>query len=611
MAYEGFYKGSYSALDSEYGRRKGEALYGFQSVRVGAGNLSMATDPRTANQIAEVTTKLNTGVKNIEVSTISPEVFESIPEQHLEEINRISKLTGIDVTVHGLLLEPSGITQQGFSEVQREGTERQMLMNVERASKMTPGGVVTFHSSIGVPEAVEKVFVKDEQGRLVEKERSAIFIDPRTGKIRTERDIQERFFPPEGEKFTGEKLPFDPKTEIKRVNEEGWRGTLENVNWRVMRGYESVAKEGLIDEQIIKEVDKKGTQVLDQFGADKKLAEVEYYQHKEGEQLLRAAYREMKELFDLAYKKAKDDAGKIGKGEDFQKLKAFAGSIDINKMSESNPEYDSTYFANKVREGTALFGRVQNPDFYVPLQDFVLEKSSQTFGDVAFQAYEKLKEKAPIVSIENPPAGGGFSRAEDLKQLIQSSRKKFAENAVKNGYSESEAERIAEKMIGATWDVGHINMLRKFGYTDKELIKQTETIAPFVKHVHLSDNFGMDHTELPMGMGNVPFKEELAAINKAGFKGKQVVETGNWWQHFKTPPMAETLEALGSPLYSMRMDPYWNQVRATYGHYFSGYGPILPEQHFSLYGGGFSALPQELGGQIPGKQSRFSGTPSE
>jgi hypothetical protein len=34
----------------------------------------------------------------------------------------------------------------------------------------------------------------------------------------------------------------------------------------------------------------------------------------------------------------------------------------------------------------------------------------------------------------------------------------------------------------------------------------------------------------------------------------------------------------------------------------------LPEKHFSTYGTGFSSLPEELGGQIPGTQSRFSGT---
>ena len=80
----------------------------------------------------------------------------------------------------------------------------------------------------------------------------------------------------------------------------------------------------------------------------------------------------------------------------------------------------------------------------------------------------------------------------------------------------------------------------------------------------------------------------------------------------KTPPINATLEAFGSPMYLGRaMAPYWNQAASTYGSYFSGYGPFLPEQHFSMYGAGFSGMPVELGGQMPGKASRLSGTPNE
>ena len=60
--------------------------------------------------------------------------------------------------------------------------------------------------------------------------------------------------------------------------------------------------------------------------------------------------------------------------------------------------------------------------------------------------------------------------------------------------STGKAKNVAKQMIGATWDVGHINMMRKKGYSEKDVIKETKEIAPFVKHVHLSDNFGLDHT---------------------------------------------------------------------------------------------------------------------
>ncbi len=159
--------------------------------------------------------------------------------------------------------------------------------------------------------------------------------------------------------------------------------------------------------------------------------------------------------------------------------------------------------------------------------------------------------------------------------------------------------------------MGHINLLRKGGFGKEKIIEETKKIAPYVKHVHLTDNFGFADTHLPIGMGEVPTKEMMKELEKAGYSGKHIVEAGGFVAQFKTSPHPYVLEALGSPLYSAYMQPFWNQARGTYGSYSAGYGTMLPEQHFSMYGAGFSTLPTELGGQLPGKQSRFSGTPTE
>jgi len=195
------------------------------------------------------------------------------------------------------------------------------------------------------------------------------------------------------------------------------------------------------------------------------------------------------------------------------------------------------------------------------------------------------------------------------QDMPEETRNKFVENAVNQGVlSESAARKQAEKLIGATWDVGHINMLRKYGYGEKELLKETEAVAPFVNKVHLSDNFGMEHTELPMGMGNVPIKKEMEILEKYNKQVKKIVETGNWYQHFQIPPFTETLSALGSPVYSQG-PVYWNQAVDAYGSYFAGSG-MNPEVHHSIYGSGFTTLPVELGGQVTGR-SRMGGAPIE
>lgn len=228
--------------------------------------------------------------------------------------------------------------------------------------------------------------------------------------------------------------------------------------------------------------------------------------------------------------------------------------------------------------------------------------------NVAFNSYKKFGNQAPIISIENPPAGGAFSTGEELKDVVEKVRDRFVEKAKKDGIDEKQARQIAERLIGVTWDVGHINMMKKFGYENKDIIKESEQVAKLVKHVHLSDNFGLDHTELPMGMGNVPVKEIMERLGKEGFDAKKIIEAGNWWQHFRTPPFKETLEAFGSPIYSMNMAPYWDQNLGGQQDYIGGYGAMLPQINYETFGAGFSRLPSELGGQRQGAEgSRMSG----
>ena len=105
----------------------------------------------------------------------------------------------------------------------------------------------------------------------------------------------------------------------------------------------------------------------------------------------------------------------------------------------------------------------------------------------------------------------------------------------------------------------------------------------------------------------------LEELEKAGAldDARLINEAGGFVQHFKTSPHPYALEAFGSPVYSMKMAPYWNQASNTMGNYFAGYGTMLPDQHFSMYGSGFSSLPTELGGQVQQKSSRFAGTPND
>ena len=133
---EDIYGGGYSSLKSNTGNSYGN----FTGYRISPGKIGMAGDPRTANVLQDVSQKLQTGAKNIEVSTFQPDVFESIPNQQLEEVRRLSKLTGVNVSLHGIMVEPSGVGQQGFDETVRERVERQMIANVKRGHELDPTG---------------------------------------------------------------------------------------------------------------------------------------------------------------------------------------------------------------------------------------------------------------------------------------------------------------------------------------------------------------------------------------------------------------------------------------------------------------------------------------
>ncbi len=572
------YQGGYSSLSPKYGSV-------FTGYRVNPASLGLTTDPRTANILQDVSSKLSAGVKHIEISAVSPDIFESIPEQQLTEVNRLSKLTGVDISMHGPIVEPSGLTREGFSDSNREAAERQMFAAVERGYKVSPKGniPVTFHSSAMLPEQIP------QRGKEPEE---ALVINTDTGSI-NKIPLKERHFP-------GEEGKRDVKIELRKINEEQWDENLRQLAYYSDIGNERVERS--MATAIAAEAEKKSGRQL--TNEENQMISM----FNSGATFLNSSYDGLKKIFDVALNKSSgDDKTKILKF--YEEIKPKVEKINTNSKSKQSVALRKDIIDKGIE---TLSNLSTPPQLFQDLNEFSKEKTIETFSNVAFDSFKKFKDKSPIISIENPPVGSAFGRAEDLKDIVEKARQKFVEKAVKEGINEREAKKAAEKVIGVTWDVGHINMLRKYGYEAKDIVKETEKVAPFVKHVHLSDNFGFEHTELPMGMGNVPIKEILDKLGKEGFNAKKIIEAGNWWQHFRTPPFKETLEALGSPIYGMNMGPYWNQNEGFQQNYFGGYGMMLPQINYETFGGGFSQLPTELGGQRGGAQgSRMSGRPME
>ncbi|MBI3334818.1 hypothetical protein HYZ97_05000 [Candidatus Pacearchaeota archaeon] len=621
-----------------------QSKYGFEPTYgnpigpyVSSSQISLALDARTANQLKETSAKLSSGSKAIEVQLTFPQVAESIPDTHLEEINRLRKLVGADLTVHGVLVDPTGVGEGRWDETRREHAERQLWSSLQRAHKVNPEGnvVVTFHTSNGLPEPETRIW---DEGKKEDKVIKLSVINDRTGEIAQLPVPREDYLISPGKEKSAHK-------ELDRINRERWLSELTQITIDLRRAKEAFSEiaqlnrgafkegeEGKMIEQEKKAYERYnlykskpevyqelGKVAAESGGSDHvlKLQRAETEAIGQADIWVRDAFNRFKELYGQAY----EAANKLpNKEEIIPQLQQLGDRI--RKEVDKEKEYIADYthlrnFADTITEGVeklnAFFEKTP-PQVYRPLKEFAIDRAAETFSNLAVQAYNEFGATSPVISIENPPAGSGISRADDMKLLIDESRNRFVDKMVEQGASKSEAEDQARKLIGATWDVGHINMIRKYGFGNKELIKETETIAPYVKNIHLSDNFGIEHTELPMGMGNVPMQGHLAALKEAHGeklkKIKQIIETGNWYQHFQVSPYAETLAAFGSPIYSSSMTPAWNQAKDFLGGgYFSGYG-MNPDIHHSLYGSGFSTLPVELGGQIAGR-SRMSGAPIE
>ncbi len=614
-----------SAMDSKY--------YVPQSA-VGA-----PTSVQTANQLAEATARLNAGVEGVEIGAVNQETFQSIPEQHFDEIRRLTKLTDAKASLHAPITDPAGFGKEKWSEFQREQNEREIQDSIDKAYKLDPTGntTVVVHASGGVPAEITKKLPSGE-----ERKEMMIAVNQDTGQL----------IPLEYEKkrYIGREKIWTPEERLKNLNITQWdQEKLQLMELLKRKSEVEDRRNGILQSkefQELAEVEQKGAlpqELREKF--KKYVQEVGLLQsHKDeidqhigsqmeelhhkfqeyfsgGEEKKREVFREINNFEESAriygeqqkifreIAKRYEDTLHVARAEDIQNIRER-----INKEAESEIK---RRLGRKVDEDEILasISQLPPPEIFKPVNEFAKEKTSETVSNVAINAYDRFGENTPIIAIENWNPEMAHGRGESLKELVQETRRKFVEKLQKKGIAKEKAQATAEKIIGATWDVGHINLLRKYGYTEEDLRKETEKVASVVKHVHLTDNFGHNDAHLPPGMGNVPTHEHLKTLKEAGFKfekGKLVVEAGKFVADFKQSPHLHALEELGSPLYTYKAPPYWTDIRETQAPYSTGYGEILPEQHFkSLYGGGFSTLPRELGGQVGGERSRFAGTPNQ
>ena len=601
----GEYQGSYSSLDPN-------KAYGtdFTGYRTKASLMGASTRPDTANQIQEVNQLLNQGMVPIEVGVLKPEAFDQIPKEHFKELNRMSKLTGSKLSIHAPLIETSGITEQGWSEANRELAERQLKEVVDKSYNVSDKERVpiTIHPSSML--AGSEWVPTEGGGEEGKKEREKIIaVDQETGKqVPIERETK---YYPGSEKLEKEEKgeKFDPERKLRSQNFSEWDNNLNQLFFNKDRVDEIIKKQGPHIQkalEVLRETPEKDRQMVLKERGDIKQG---YEALQSAETYLDDLQNQLASNFNRAWKYCKND-------EEKERLKEFSKKFRENIEGDPSLKGQSQAIQNFLFDLKKVV-----PQKYVTVEDFAKQHSSKTFGNVALNAYKKYGEKAPMINIENMYTGMAFSGSmDDMNELIKESKQQFVKNAMKPknqgglGLKEDKAKKAADDVIGMTLDMGHLNIAKKKGFSDKYLSEEAKKVADQVKHVHMADNFGYSDSHLPPGMGNVPNKEILEELEKKG-KTKElrkIVEAGGFVQNFGVSPHPYSLEGMGAPFYQ-EGEPYWNQAVGFQQGYGEGFGQMLPSGHFETYGiPSFSNLPSELGGQRMGAGgSRVSGKPME
>jgi len=657
--------------------------------------LGTPTSPMVEKQLEEFGKRLNSGVKNIEIGTISADKFEGIPSQHFDEIRRLAKITNSKASVHAPLLDLAGFSNSEggggrWREEQRASTEQQVFSILERSHQLTNGEIVpvvfhagsAFSQEYGVPYDKEKN-PNGLKKEVYERENGEIVFDKETGKPKTKIEGTEyralgivnretgeltRIDHEIKKRLGGTEDIFDPEKRLHSMNSTQW--DKEKVKLlEYQKNIEEIKEKMNLKARQNDAIDKTHL-AADETGNYKKIFEENNLDitrmGRHINELNRDLRSEMENIYNkfekFASKEEREDSKKAleemqknfkTKQDEIEKIGNEHRQIrtKIYELGPENRDQEVTEeLYNKLREKEKLQSQLtqaqakqvvtdiaglEAPQIWVPVKDFAIEETAKTVAGAIARMYAKLKEEGkeketPFIAMENFFVHSPMSRAKELREAVLKGREKLAEKLSKEcNLSLDKAKEEAERLIAATWDVGHINNLRKSGYEGEELrklvIEETKQVADVVKHVHITDNFGFFDSHLPPGMGNVPIAEMMAELKKTWEQLEKegrlhqtprgIVEAGGFVANIGQDPQINVLEYFGSPLYKMGQSPYFGGgVEKSTGFAYSPYRESFvefPQQHFSLYGSSFTTLPKTLGGQVGNESSRFSGTPNQ
>jgi hypothetical protein len=550
-----------------------------------------------------------TGTKNMELTFFnapgkgqdksSPESWGKTERQEMKELARVNE---VDVTIHatpnmgGGGASLSGFTGKGFSEEAREVALHELKSATEFAADVAEGGPVVTH----IDGFSREVFKADDEEGLFqqypeEKEEAPIhYVDERSGSVVSIPRSHKQLFPTGRDKKTGEYLK-DENGNI--AMEEKSFNDMEKEYKKNRKEYE---KQGLGSAAAYFFSESQRGQI-----GELRAKEHEYLKHAERSRMVQQEHKDKLKSYQDVIKNASDkEAAKsfainaivqkeIGSLERL-KMMGRESSEDYKEIYEEISRNPEAYLKQKISDENHEIefyehgaeslerqakGAEQNIKYHKEIKDFGVAKEADTIARAAIQAREiskKKKLKDPLfIAPENYKVEMFGSHPKEYKEIIQKSRETMANKLREqsnNKISKSQANQEAEKYIRGTFDIGHLNMWRKYFQKepekfDKWVKRHVDDLMKnnIIGHVHLSDNFGYNDEHLEMGEGNTPLQDFFKSMKDADFKGTMVAEPGGQKKGELHRAWSSALALGSSPVY--RIDDSsrtWTDIQGSY-----------------------------------------------
>ena len=581
------------------------------------------------------------GARNVEIGFMGKEKGNlgqggTTPGMHSkeerEEIRQMAKVNEVDLSTHASvsgIMGTSGFHQGTFNPEVKEKTVHEINRTIDFAADVAGGGAVVVHTGEFV-RPIAEIEERKEGGpkfrSFPEEEKKApeYLVDERTGKLISElrKDIEipvpvwkvkevngkpvkvdgrdvyldendEEIKP---ENIFEERIPVMDKTGKVDVEMKKWEYFKEQAElWNKTHAKDKQLTPGQWawreqNESRMKQIEfNKGYSLEHYNSADRMLENL-----KKIEEDIKRKESEMEAGTEKGRKEQKREITELKKdlmrhGIEFSEEEGkIEADLEGLKRQKNYLEEQRKHFREGVAGATQdIRGIKEQIERAKPLEEFGVKESADALARSGIYAYDKERtmklDKPLFVAPENVFPEQFGSHPKELRTLVVESRKEMAKllhDDKSRNLSMSEARKIADGHVKATFDVGHANIWKKFfvaekgetsEQTDKRFKKWMGTEVEklqkegIIGHVHVSDNFGYYDEHLAPGEGNVPIKELADKLEKHGYKGKFIAEWGAQPEAQSFKVMTGAWRTLSSPVYKIdTAGVSWSDIEGSY-----------------------------------------------